>query len=76
MIYQDDMKCCPFCGRKPECKVKSIEDDFVRVEITCEGCGVTKSGHGSVAHWHTPAAYISAIQDALYMAVENWNRRA
>lgn len=76
MIYQDDLKCCPFCGSKPDIRVDRIEDGFVYVKITCGGCYISKSGHGSIVQWRTPAAYIAAIKDAERMAADAWNGRA
>lgn len=69
----EELKPCPFCGRKA--KVKATKKDYVGFTIWCE-CECGAQTKGFCPDMRKQDDTIENIEECKKRAIEAWNRRA
>lgn len=68
VIMNEELKNCPFCGNKAECKISAKEQSF-NVIVRCTNCGVSMSE--SLAKEVT----VDKLQSVVNLLAYKWNAR-
>lgn len=64
----EELKSCPFCGGKAECKISAEEQSF-NVTVRCTKCGV------SMSESRAKELLVEDLQSVVDLLVNKWNAR-